>query len=185
MIGSHTVVRILLEDMLVRPGVRDAQPGEKLRELLLRILVWRQHAVHRRESRHRVHGTYQTYCHGVNEALQPVVVSRVGRARGLLLACHPVPTAGVAAISTLLATGVGLPAARVVVLGLAVLTGQLSIGWSNDRIDARRDAMTARADKPPRPAGCRCTSSRSLPLRRWWRHSRSRSRWDRSQRRRY
>ncbi len=52
------------------------------------------------------------------------------------------------AVSVLLAAGVGLPARQVVVFALAVLTGQLSIGWSNDRIDAGRDAATARADKP-------------------------------------
>lgn len=75
-------------------------------------------------------------------------MSEPGRARGLLLACHPVPTAGVTAVSTLLATGVGLPAGHVLVLGSAVLTGQLSIGWSNDRIDAGRDAVNGRADKP-------------------------------------
>jgi 4-hydroxybenzoate polyprenyltransferase len=68
--------------------------------------------------------------------------------RALLLACHPAPTAAVTLISVLVAIGVGVPAGRIVLLGLAVLTGQLSIGWSNDRIDARRDAATGRADKP-------------------------------------
>jgi 4-hydroxybenzoate polyprenyltransferase len=63
----------------------------------------------------------------------------------------------VTAISVLLASAVGVTAGRVVVLGLAVLTGQLSIGWSNDRIDAHRDAATARADKPAATGG--------LPLR--------------------
>ncbi len=66
----------------------------------------------------------------------------------LLLACHPLPTAAVTIVSVSLAAGVGLTASRVVVFGLAVLSGQLSIGWSNDRIDAARDAANARADKP-------------------------------------
>jgi len=66
----------------------------------------------------------------------------------LLLACHPAPTAAVTLIGVLIAVGVGLTASRVVLLGLAVLTGQLSIGWSNDRIDAQRDASTGRTDKP-------------------------------------
>jgi 4-hydroxybenzoate polyprenyltransferase len=74
--------------------------------------------------------------------------SAVRTARGLLLACHPAPTAAVTLISVLIAVGLGLPTGRVVLLGLAVLTGQLSIGWSNDRVDARRDAATGRADKP-------------------------------------
>ena len=30
----------------------------------------------------------------------------------------------------------------------AVLTGQLSIGWSNDLVDARRDRAVGRTDKP-------------------------------------
>ena len=74
-------------------------------------------------------------------------------ARGLVLSCHPVPTAGVTALSGLLAAGLGLTAGRVVLITLAVLTGQLSIGWSNDRIDAGRDAMNARSDKPAATGG--------------------------------
>jgi 4-hydroxybenzoate polyprenyltransferase len=37
---------------------------------------------------------------------------------------------------------------RLAVLGLAVLAGQLSIGFSNDAIDAARDAEVGRTDKP-------------------------------------
>lgn len=73
--------------------------------------------------------------------------------RGLLLACHPVPTAGVTLVSALLAVGVGLPAGQVALLTGAVLTGQLSIGWSNDCIDADRDATTGRPDKPAATGG--------------------------------
>lgn len=58
------------------------------------------------------------------------------------------PTAGVTLVATLLAAGVGLRPAQVVLLAVAVLSGQLSIGWSNDVIDARRDAAAARSDKP-------------------------------------
>ncbi len=71
-----------------------------------------------------------------------------GLARGLAGACHPAPTVAVTAIAVLLGADVGLSAGRIAVLGAAVLTGQLSIGWSNDRIDARRDTVSARADKP-------------------------------------
>jgi 4-hydroxybenzoate polyprenyltransferase len=51
-------------------------------------------------------------------------------------------------VSALLAAGVGLSVGRVVLVAAAVLTGQLSIGWSNDRIDAARDRSTGRSDKP-------------------------------------
>jgi 4-hydroxybenzoate polyprenyltransferase len=68
--------------------------------------------------------------------------------RGLAAGCHPVPTLAVTAVSVLLAAGVGLSASRVVLVGAAVLTGQLSIGWSNDRIDAARDVASGREDKP-------------------------------------
>ncbi len=47
-----------------------------------------------------------------------------------------------------LAAGVGLTPGRVVLVGAAVLTGQLSIGWSNDWIDAARDRAVGRTDKP-------------------------------------
>src|SRR5829696_1633672 len=42
----------------------------------------------------------------------------------------------------------GLPVWRVIVLGLAVLLGQLSVGLSNDALDAGRDAASGRTDKP-------------------------------------
>lgn len=68
--------------------------------------------------------------------------------RGLGGACHPAPTVAVTVVATLLAAGVGLTAGRVVIVAAAVLSGQLSIGWSNDRIDAARDVSTGRSDKP-------------------------------------
>jgi 4-hydroxybenzoate polyprenyltransferase len=69
-------------------------------------------------------------------------------ARGLANACHPAPTLAVTTVAILLAAGVGLTAGRIALLGAAVFTGQLSIGWSNDGIDASRDASTGRSDKP-------------------------------------
>ncbi|GAA2008334.1 UbiA family prenyltransferase [Nakamurella flavida] len=77
--------------------------------------------------------------------------------RALALSCHPVPTVAVTAVGTGLAVLAGLSAGRVALVGLAVLAGQLSIGWSNDRIDAARDAAVARADKP--------VAAGALPLR--------------------
>jgi 4-hydroxybenzoate polyprenyltransferase len=71
-----------------------------------------------------------------------------GVLRGLLLACHPGPTVAVTALTTALAAGVGNRAGDVMLVGAAVLAGQLSIGWSNDWIDAARDRAVGRSDKP-------------------------------------
>jgi 4-hydroxybenzoate polyprenyltransferase len=75
-------------------------------------------------------------------------VTRQGLLRGLLLACHPAPALAVTVVAVLLGAAVELSVGRLVLLGLAVAAGQLSIGWSNDRIDAGRDAATGRRDKP-------------------------------------
>ena len=69
------------------------------------------------------------------------------RAGALVRACHPEPTAAVTTIATALAVSAGL-GARSLLVTAAFLTGQLSVGWSNDWIDAARDARTGRADKP-------------------------------------
>lgn len=71
-----------------------------------------------------------------------------GTLRGLAGACHPLPSAAVTVVAVLLGVGAGLDGPRLVLLGAAVLTGQLSIGWSNDWIDSARDRATGRADKP-------------------------------------
>lgn len=68
--------------------------------------------------------------------------------RGLAGACHPLPSLAVTAVAVLLGVGNGLDGPRTVLLGAAMLTGQLSIGWSNDWIDAARDRATGRTDKP-------------------------------------
>lgn len=68
--------------------------------------------------------------------------------RGLVRACHPGPTAVVTAIAVLLGVGLDLDLPQLLLVGLTVLVGQLSIGWSNDWLDAERDAASARADKP-------------------------------------
>ncbi len=65
----------------------------------------------------------------------------------LVRACHPEPTAAVTAIATSLAITSGL-GARSGWVAAAFLTGQLSVGWSNDWIDRERDVRSARADKP-------------------------------------
>jgi 4-hydroxybenzoate polyprenyltransferase len=70
------------------------------------------------------------------------------RVRDLALACHPGPTIAVTTFSVAMAMGTGAPAVTTVLIGAAVLAGQLSIGWSNDWIDAQRDKAVGRTDKP-------------------------------------
>jgi 4-hydroxybenzoate polyprenyltransferase len=65
----------------------------------------------------------------------------------LVRACHPEPSAAVTAITTALAVSAGRGPGSGWVAG-ALLSGQLSIGWSNDWIDADRDRRAARQDKP-------------------------------------
>jgi 4-hydroxybenzoate polyprenyltransferase len=74
----------------------------------------------------------------------PVGTAAVGLAR----ACHPEPTAAVTLMVSALAVTAGRGAAGVVFVALAVLTGQLSIGWLNDALDATRDTAVGRSDKP-------------------------------------
>lgn len=63
-------------------------------------------------------------------------------------AAHPGPSAIVTIVGIVLGIALGYSPARLVLLGAVVLTGQLSIGWSNDWIDARRDSSVGRTDKP-------------------------------------
>ncbi|MGO4633109.1 UbiA family prenyltransferase [Streptomyces sp. 2RAF24] len=67
---------------------------------------------------------------------------------GLLKASHPVPAAAVTVLTALLATVFGLDLASGALAVAAVAAGQLSIGWSNDRLDLVRDRAAGRRDKP-------------------------------------
>ncbi|MFD2351897.1 UbiA family prenyltransferase [Nonomuraea ferruginea] len=67
---------------------------------------------------------------------------------GLARGCHPGPTVAVTSLVTALAAAAGHGAAGCLLVGLAVLSGQLSIGWCNDAADAGRDVAAGRADKP-------------------------------------
>lgn len=69
-------------------------------------------------------------------------------ARGLLLASHPVPALTVTALAVALVLAVGAGPATVAGTALAVLAGQLSVGWSNDAADAPSDWAAGRNDKP-------------------------------------
>ncbi|MGV8966173.1 MAG: UbiA family prenyltransferase [Cellulomonas sp.] len=73
------------------------------------------------------------------------LVTTVG---GLARSCHLGPTLAVTALTTALAIGVGADARTCALIGTAIFTGQLSVGWSNDWIDAARDRTVGRADKP-------------------------------------
>ncbi|GAA6525494.1 UbiA family prenyltransferase [Intrasporangium sp. DVR] len=75
-------------------------------------------------------------------------MSITGVTRGLTLACHPGPTLAVTTFTALLAASAGHTPARGALVTSAVLAGQLSIGWSNDLVDAARDRAVNRSDKP-------------------------------------
>lgn len=65
----------------------------------------------------------------------------------LVRASHLQPTLAVTAVVTVLALASGRGAGAVWV-ALAVLSGQLSVGWSNDYLDRERDRSSGRTDKP-------------------------------------
>lgn len=67
---------------------------------------------------------------------------------GLVRATHPGPTVVVTTVAVLLAVAVDVGAGATTLLALAVLTGQLTVGWSNDLLDAGRDRAVGRTDKP-------------------------------------
>ena len=68
--------------------------------------------------------------------------------RALLGSAHLGPTLAVTALAALLTVPAGVGGGRAVLVVAAVLTGQLSIGWSNDLVDVRRDRAVGRTDKP-------------------------------------
>ncbi|WP_353827155.1 UbiA family prenyltransferase [Agromyces sp. SYSU T0242] len=61
---------------------------------------------------------------------------------------HPGPTTVVTSLAVALGWSAALDPARLALLALAVFAGQLSVGISNDAIDAPRDRAAARRDKP-------------------------------------
>ncbi|PYY31879.1 UbiA family prenyltransferase [Curtobacterium sp. MCBD17_030] len=68
--------------------------------------------------------------------------------RLLFASSHPGPTVTVTVLAAVIATAVGNPFRVVVLVALAVVAGQLSIGLANDWIDADRDRAVGRSDKP-------------------------------------
>ncbi|NYJ06094.1 UbiA family prenyltransferase [Petropleomorpha daqingensis] len=87
-----------------------------------------------------------------------------GLVRGLVLATHLGPTVAVTLVATLLGVAAGVGGARTTLLCVAVLAGQASIGWSNDWLDADRDRVVARADKPVVQGAVSPTLLRALAL---------------------
>jgi len=73
--------------------------------------------------------------------------ARVG-VLAVLGAAHIGPTLAVTAIAGVLAASAGLGLGTGAVVTLAVLAGQLTIGWGNDLLDAARDREVGRRDKP-------------------------------------
>lgn len=83
------------------------------------------------------------------EAAARAGVPGLGRgALALLLSAHPAPALAVTALITTLGVAVGRGVLGSCLVALAVLSGQLSVGWSNDRIDLARDTEAHRRDKP-------------------------------------
>lgn len=68
--------------------------------------------------------------------------------RGFAVACHLLPTLSVTAIVSLLAFRAGWSGPAFFLLVVAVLTGQLSVGWSNDAVDAPIDRAAGLVAKP-------------------------------------
>jgi len=69
-------------------------------------------------------------------------------ASALVRATHPGPALAVTVLAVALAVAEDLGAGRVALVAAAVLTGQLTVGWSNDLVDRRRDSAVGRRDKP-------------------------------------
>lgn len=76
--------------------------------------------------------------------LAPVLVS----VSALVRTSHPIPCVAVTALSAALFAVAGKPLSVCLLGAAAVLAGQLTIGWSNDLIDAQRDSAAGRLDKP-------------------------------------
>jgi protoheme IX farnesyltransferase len=72
----------------------------------------------------------------------------MSRALALIRSSHPEPGGAVTVAMTLLAVGVGHRGWAIPGIFLAVGATQLTIGWVNDWLDADRDRLSGRQDKP-------------------------------------
>ncbi len=80
--------------------------------------------------------------------LVPDALAKTPLVRALWGATHPGPTLVVTTLSLALGVAAGLEPWRLVLLVVAVFAGQVSVGLSNDAIDAARDVAVGRTDKP-------------------------------------
>ena len=71
-----------------------------------------------------------------------------GTVSSLVLACHPLPTAAMTIVLTAAAALSGRSGVECLLVAATVLTGQLTVGWINDVVDADRDRRVGRRDKP-------------------------------------
>jgi len=69
-------------------------------------------------------------------------------ALALIRASHPEPAFTVTVVTALLALAVGHRPAGIAAVTVAILASQLAVSWTNDAIDAERDAAVGRTDKP-------------------------------------
>lgn len=67
---------------------------------------------------------------------------------GLIGACHPIPSIAVTAVAGAFAVAAGRGSAGTAAVTLTVLASQLSVGWHNDLVDAQRDRVAGRTEKP-------------------------------------
>jgi 4-hydroxybenzoate polyprenyltransferase len=75
------------------------------------------------------------------------MTSRRGAA-ALVQTSHPGPAVAVTLAAVLLAVTWGASAGTALLVGVAAMAGQLTVGWSNDLVDVRRDEASGRRDKP-------------------------------------
>jgi 4-hydroxybenzoate polyprenyltransferase len=74
--------------------------------------------------------------------------SYVSRVRALVVAGHPGPCLVITALVTALTAHAAARGIGPVLAAPSILAGQLSVGWSNDACDAKRDRAAGRTDKP-------------------------------------
>ena len=89
-------------------------------------------------------------------------MGRMQNVKNLFLATHPGPSLAVTAVTLVLAVTAELSADRVVIVTLAMLANQFSIGLSNDWLDAARDTRASRRDKPVAAGALRSTLVRNV-----------------------
>ncbi|MEI6363786.1 MAG: UbiA family prenyltransferase [Actinomycetes bacterium] len=70
------------------------------------------------------------------------------RLRGFVSASHAPPTIAVTAVMGLFAWNIGWSGMPLALVCLAILVGQLSVGWSNDAFDSSSDVRAGRSEKP-------------------------------------